>query len=167
MVDCSTGVPLPDFWTAVLWARTMGQGVLTATTTTPGGAAVPAETSSVRVYAHCAAKFDGHPKGSVAILAINLGNTSTTLKLASSAVGGEPIEAYVLGPSDDASKSLTNATGLMGTGVTLNGELLTLGAGGVVPPTFLSAKIVGNSVVIPPTSLAFYVLTGAKHAACM
>ena len=42
LVDCSTGTPLPDFYTALTWTRTMGEKVLdVAATGTKTGRAVP------------------------------------------------------------------------------------------------------------------------------
>jgi hypothetical protein len=74
-------MPLPDYYTALLWTRTMGPKVLDVTTTVRGddGKVLAAETSSIRVYAHCGGAGAGVP-----LLAINLGNRSTTLHLQSS-----------------------------------------------------------------------------------
>jgi heparanase 1 len=172
LVDCSTGAPLPDYWTALLWARTMGAAVLetTATASGGGGAVIPPETSSARIYAHCAARASGAPHGAVAILAINLGNASTTLHFDSARFGGaivtvDAIDAYVLSPSDDVAASLTNSSGLLGTGATLNGKRLVLEADGTAP-AFVAAKVAGGSVMLPSTSIGFYILPDANHPAC-
>lgn len=119
MVDCSTGLPLPDYWLALLWVRTMGPKVLAIEAVDKlKGKGLPAETSSIRVYAHCTTTAghsdnDGNgatetstnatahrrqvwAAGSVTVLAINLGNRSTTLHVPSK-LGA--IEAYVMSPS--------------------------------------------------------------------
>ena len=144
----------------------MGQAVLDATATaTASGAALPAETSSLRVYAHCTTNRNtNHQRGgAVTVLAINLGNRSSRLHFAPSL--GDEVHAYVLTPSEGAG-SLSGKAGLLGTGVLLNGERLALGAGGELPAM---APVVGSTAaaaVVPPTAVGFYVLPGAAHAGC-
>lgn len=149
----------------------MGAAVLetTAKASGSGGAVIPPETSSARIYAHCAAPASGAPRGAVAVLAINLGNASTTLHFNNSVgFGGaiDAIDAYILSPSDNAAASLTNTSGLLGTGATLNGQLLVLDADGTAPG-FVAAKVAGSSAILPSTSIGFYILPGANHAACV
>ena len=144
----------------------MGQAVLDATATaTTSGAALPAETSSLRVYAHCTTNRNtNHQReGAVTVLAINLGNRSSRLHFAPSL--GDEVHAYVLTPSEGGG-SLSGKAGLLGTGVLLNAERLALGAGGELPAM---APVVGSAAeaaVVPPTAVGFYVLPGAAHAGC-
>lgn len=96
------------------------------------------------------------------MLAINLGNTSTTLHFGAAAADG--VRQYLLSANTGAGSSLTNATGMLGTGVLLNGAGLKLGPAGEIPsmvPTPASA-----SPSLPARALAFYVLSGAGHPSC-
>lgn len=72
----------------------------------------------------------------------------------------------MLEPSGDPRSSLIDGTGLMGTGARLNGELLALGPGGAVP-SIMGAAVGAMNITVPKTSIAFLVLGGARHAACM
>ena len=145
----------------------MGRAVLDATATaTASGVAVPAETSSVRVYAHCSTtRNTNHQRpGAVTVLAINLGNRSSRLHFAPSL--GDEVHAYVLTPSEGAAGSLSGKGGLLGTGVLLNGERLALGAGGELPAMAPAVGSAAAAAVVPRTAVAFYVLPGAAHAGC-
>ena len=106
MVDCITGAPLPDYYTALLWAKTMGPAVLRAVATdSASGAVQPAETSAIRIYAHCTNKgtaFYSEASGSVTVLAINVGDKPSTLHFPAS-LGGA-VHEYILSPSGDASR---------------------------------------------------------------
>ena len=174
MVNCITGAPLPDYYTALLWAKTMGPAVLRAVATdSASGAVQPAETSAIRIYAHCTNKgtaFYSEASGSVTVLAINVGDKPSTLHFPAS-LGGA-VHAYILSPSGDASSSLTGQSGLMGTIALLNGKPLQLGPDGAVPqmpPVILKpagAAAAGASATVPPTSVGFYVLPDARHAGC-
>jgi hypothetical protein len=76
LLDETTLEPRPNYWTALLWRRLMGRGVLDA-------GAAPA---GVHLYAHC----DPQRPGGVTLLAINLNASTTPLSLAG------PVRAYVL-----------------------------------------------------------------------
>lgn len=58
LIEEDTWTPRPNYWTALLWSRLMGETVLDAGPTEPG----------LHVYAHC---LRGHP-GGVALVALNL-----------------------------------------------------------------------------------------------
>ena len=161
MVDCSTGAPLPDYWTALVWATTMGRGVLEATV----GAGANTNTSAVRVYAHCTAGAANAKPGSVTVLVINLGSSHTNVSFAGAAAAGATRQ-FVISPSADANASLTGQAGLMGTGAELNGRPLVLGKGGIVPAIEGATVESPNSVLVPATSVAFFVLDNAEHPAC-
>ncbi len=162
LVDCSTGVPLPDFWTALTFATTMGPTVLRASIVKP--------TRAVNVYAHCTAAGEGGGgnSGAVTVLVINLSNVSTVATFDGDGDGdlGRVSRAYVLTGSDDPATSLVNETGVMGTGIELNGAVLTAGKDGTVEP--LAGKAVGKDAVeVPATSVSFFVFADAKHSACL
>lgn len=66
LLDPDTHTPRPNYWSAVLWRRTMGSTVL---------AAPAAPTTDVRVYAHC---LRDKP-GGVGLLAINTGDSTQSV----------------------------------------------------------------------------------------
>jgi len=158
LVDCSTGVPLPDYYTALVWAQTMGPIVLNA---------LPAatKTSVVRVYAHCTAASEpsAPKKGSVTMLVVNLGNANTTIDVPSHL--GHITQQYVLSPSHVAAHSIIKATGILGTGVLLNGNLLKLNSDGTLP-LLSGVSSDATKAIVPATSIAFLVLGQAGHADC-
>jgi hypothetical protein len=144
MVDCSTGAPLPDLYTGIVWAKTMGPAVLATTVTS-------ANSTAIRAYAHCSA--DG--KGGVTVLLINLSANDTTVSFGS-ALGAAPRSEYVLTPSSSA--GLTKDRGLLGTGIELNGKLLEVPAAGGLPQIAPREVAAGGLVSVPAMSIAFHVL---------
>jgi hypothetical protein len=144
MVDCSTGAPLPDLYTGIVWSKTMGPTVLATTVASVGS-------SAIRAYAHCSAGG----KGGVTVLLINLSPNSTTVTLNMPTL---PRFEYVLTPSIDPSSSMTKDTGLLGTGIQLNGEVLKVPAGGGLPAMAPKSVTTGDAVAVPATGIAFVVL---------
>ena len=92
----------------------VAEGVDDAESAGGGVVPVPAETSAIRVYAHCTTKGARTAAGSVTVLTINLGGTPTALHLPAAALVA--VEEYVLTPSPAAAGSLSGVGGLMGTG---------------------------------------------------
>ena len=88
------------------------------------------------------------------------------LSLAFDAALGGAQRAYVLAPSDDPSSSLTGRAGLLGTGITLNGELLAAGANGSVARLAPAPLDGASAVTVPPHAIGFYVFPTADHPAC-
>lgn len=91
LIDETTLTPRPNYWTALLWRRLMGTGVLDAGDLKPG----------LHLYAHC---LRGHP-GGVALVALNLDRTkaySLTLPI--------PAERYSL-TADDLLADTVNLNG--------------------------------------------------------
>ena len=161
LLDCSSGEPLPDFFTALVWTRTMGVHVLAASAVSTGAVA-----ESVRAYAHCTAASESSTAtpGAVTVLLINPSNASLAVHFEAS-LGGAA-RAYVLEPSADAASSLTGQGGVLGTGATLNGVLLRVGADGTVP-SLRPAELGGVSdVLVPSSAVAFYIFPDAKHSDC-
>ena len=170
LVDCSTGAPLPDFFTALAFATAMGQTVLSASKTVETVAAAAPSGSRVRVYAHCTAGGEldaaGDGKGSVSVLVINLSDSPASLRFDTSTLAGGATRGYVLEPSADAAASITKQAGLLGTGVLLNGKPLSAAPDGTVEP-LVPAKLGGaDSVVQPAHSVGFYVFASAGRAEC-
>jgi hypothetical protein len=136
LIDGKTLVPRPDYWAALLWHNTMGATVLDA------GAAA---SKDVRLYAQC---MKGH-SGGVTMLALNLSRTET----------------HVFDIPETAKRYTLTATDLMSKSVLLNGNELSLTAGGDVP------KIAGvetkkGSLTLPAASITFLTFDGAKNPAC-
>lgn len=159
LVDCSTGSPLPDYYTALVWTQTVGAVVLKAEPAPTAG-------SSVRVYAHCTAPSEpSDPKaGSVTLMIVNLGSLPTIVHAPSTL--GHFTQKYVLSPSSDPARSLINNTGLLGTAVSLNDKVLRLNEDGSVP-SIMGQSVTVLEVAAPATSITFLVLGEARHADCM
>ena len=98
------------------------------------------------------------------LLAINLGAAAATLRFDTSL--GAASHAYVLGPSGDAASSLTKQAGLLGTGVTLNGKLLSASPNGTVAPLVAAPLGGAASAEAAPHSIGFYVFPEAYHPDC-
>ena len=98
------------------------------------------------------------------VLAINLGDTASTLQLPATIAG--VVHEYILTPSSDASSSLSGQAGVMGTVALLNGEPLQIGKDGAVPPMLPVVHNQASAIVVPPTAVGFFVLPSAKHASC-
>ena len=81
LLDCVSGAPLPDFYTALAFTTTLGPTVLNATLSTAAhGPSLPQ--GVVRAYAHCTALAEHGGKaanGGVTVLVINLANTTVSL----------------------------------------------------------------------------------------
>ena len=96
---------------------------------------------------------------------INLSNRSTTVHLEEGLGGIERV--YVLEPSPDAASSLTGVGGIMGTGILLNGNLLTAADDGTVARPTAAPGSGGSSAPLPAYSIAFFVLPHAFHPDCL
>jgi heparanase 1 len=151
LIDDVTLAPRPDYWTAVLWRRLMGERVLDA----PAGA-----DSLLRVYAHCtrAGAPDARP-GSVTLAVANL-DRSSAVSLALDSFGGTA-DVYELSSQDLAS-----------TEIRLNGGALRAEDDGA--PPVLAPRVVhgGASPLHPlrarfgPATYGFVVLPEAGAPAC-
>jgi heparanase len=164
LVDCSTGAPLPDFFTALMWTHVMGPTVLSARLTDESGSVV-GDGAVVRAAAHCLAAGESAApsSGGVGLMLINLSNRSTTARFDPDLGGVSRV--YVLEPSPDPTASLTGEAGLLGTGVTLNGVLLRAAADGTVARPVAAAGHGGNAS-LPAHSIAFFALSQANHPDC-
>ena len=150
LVDRETLTPNPDYFTALLWKRAMGERVLRASSSLP---------ESVLVFAHCSPPTS---PGGVALAFINL-DATTTYSVAPIA-GGPPLAPraeYVLAPvgGDQSARE-----------VLLNGASSPLGvADGVVSPTPPhTVTDPAAPLLLAPRTLGFIVLTagGAGAGVC-
>lgn len=129
LLDDKTLEPNPNYWGALLWHRVMGTTVLESRVTIQAG---------LHLYAHC---LRNRP-GGVALLAINKGETLTSIDLPTAA------ERHTL-----------TAEHVVDRQVRLNGQVLTLQATGELPP-LQSEPIPAGTVEFPPSSITF--LSGSK-----
>eukprot|EP00040_Diaphanoeca_grandis_P019929 m.105585 g.105585 ORF g.105585 m.105585 type:complete len:551 (-) comp27661_c0_seq1:98-1750(-) len=167
-------IPRPDFFTAVIWKRLVGEEAF--------GVKVIHQTAAdadVRVYAHCQAKASGR---GLVLIAINLGTTSREIKLNISGVNSFPATAgrYWLSAPDNNMTS---------DGILLNDKLLqvtrapppnhqgssrtsqhhhTLKVDGwVMPslmPTFVS--LASRSLQLPALGYGFFTINVVPPSAC-
>ncbi|XP_051215082.1 heparanase-like protein 2 [Lolium perenne] len=165
LLNTTTLAPNPDYYSALLWDRLMGPGVLQTATT--GGATSP----YLRSYAHCSKQKPG-----VTVLLINLSNSTAfnvtvagdmdlhppprkLLEADAGAVCGGQREEYHLRPEGGDIQSSV---------VLLNGEPLALGPCGQIPE--LRPAVVADGCASPlrvePHSIAFVRFTGFKAPAC-
>jgi heparanase len=111
LIDRDTLMPRPNYWSAVLWRRTMGPIVL----------APPASSSpELRLYAHC---LRGTP-GGVGLLALNTGTAAQILGVGRRALGwtliGQPVDTRAITVNGRAPglNAKGNLTGLSGAPIT-------------------------------------------------
>eukprot|EP00656_Telonema_subtile_P048834 TRINITY_DN5925_c0_g1_i4.p1 TRINITY_DN5925_c0_g1~~TRINITY_DN5925_c0_g1_i4.p1 ORF type:complete len:543 (-),score=115.86 TRINITY_DN5925_c0_g1_i4:109-1737(-) len=154
LVDCSTGAPLPDFWTAILFGQLMGPAVLRAELRTPNATAI-------RAYAHCTAGSEA----SVTFLLINLAEQGVNVTLGLDSAAGLNQTEYKLQQRTGAS-SMDNSTGLLGTGIKLNGQLLQLTSTGAVPGLVGVAAVSPGEVRLEPQSVNFVVVASPSFDFC-
>ncbi len=136
LVDETTLVPRPNYWSALLWRRLMGTTVLDA------GAS---PSSDLHLYAHC---LRNHP-GGVALLAINADRANA--------------QALHV-PAKSERYSLT-AKDLLSTEVDLNGSELRVGATGDLPQ-FTGKSQTAGTVTFAPASITFLAIANAGNASC-
>lgn len=164
LVDCSTGAPLPDFWSLLLWTRLTSPTVLSANVAaiqpikgvassragiySSGHVEKEDVRSNLRLYAHCtprtawddllAADEDEHVMtGQTTLVAINLGSKQIDLEL--NTAPNANVTLWQLAPSNEPGIDL--ATGLNGTGVSINGRAIRLQSDGGVPDMQMFARV--------------------------
>ncbi|XP_062204177.1 heparanase-like protein 1 [Phragmites australis] len=176
LLDTDTFVPNPDYYSALLWHRIMGKGVLSIDIS---------GSSYLRAYAHC-----GKQKGGVALLLLNLHRNmgfmvSVRNDLNVDLVGGQGIRrdnAFVHGlkrtvswvgskASDGLAKReeyhLTAKDGNVFTRtMLLNGDPLELTEDGSIPPLYPMQVSVNSPIYVAPLSIAFVVFPDFEAEAC-
>lgn len=137
LIDEDTLEPRPSYWSALLWRTLMGTTVLEAG---------PSPAPGVHVYAHCLA---GKP-GGVALLAVNTERSASR---------------EVAVPMRGERYTLASAQGLLAHSVELNGNALTLGKDGAMPP-IRGVPTPAGPVALPAASMTFLAFTDAGNAGC-
>lgn len=136
LLDESTLMPRPNYWSAILWRRLMGTTVLD-----PG----PSPSTDVHLYAQCTP----NRPGAVTLLAINADRTTpTTLNLPTAT------ERYTLSASD-----------VLGSTVQLNGAPLAADTQGNLPSLTGTSTHAGDASLSPAT-ISFFVFPNANNEAC-
>ncbi|KAM3314975.1 hypothetical protein ACQJBY_033626 [Aegilops geniculata] len=174
LLDTQTFLPNPDYYSALLWHRLMGNGVLSVDINAP---------RKLRAYAHCSKRHKG-----ITVLLINLSNSTSYnvtlqndlnvsverrsghrrrsggLRRAVSWLGSKPSsesmkrDEYHLTAKDGDHQSRT---------MLLNGVPLELGEDGIsVPALNPVPAAVDSPVHLAPTSIAFVVLPRFEAKAC-
>lgn len=172
LVDPTTSVPNPDWWSAVLHKRLVGGRVISVDNSTRPG-------RPVRVYAHCAtasAVAATNATGAVVLILVNPTADDAQLDLVGDLAGAAtPRHEYFLTPGDPS------GLGLLSHNVSLNGQqppLALLEHPGATPPVALPPlppRVVNGAqggssdsepVVVPALTYGFVVLLNANAPAC-
>lgn len=136
LVDETTLLPRPNYWSALLWRKLMGTTVLDA-----GASPSP----NLHLYAQC---LRNQP-GGVALLAINADRA-----VAQELAVPEKSELYTLSADD-----------LMDNNVELNGTLLNVGTDGDLPELKGKTQPAGR-VTLAPLTITFLAIPNAGNASC-
>ena len=178
ILDCATGTPLPDYWTATLWNWMVGPTVLSVTIGQVAAELESGGDSNLRVYAHCTAKDNGLG-GGVTLIVLNLADEDVTVSVPPPLTKDAPTYMWQLAPEDKAGP-VGGGSGLDGTGITLNGHPLRLienntypspswGAPGKLMPDltqFRKGIDPDGHVTLTPRSITFLNLEGGTYSAC-
>ncbi|KAL4184371.1 hypothetical protein AMTRI_Chr10g225300 [Amborella trichopoda] len=161
LLDTTTFVPNPDFYSALLWHRLMGKRVL--------GVEVDNE-PYLRAYAHCAKN-----KAGVMLLFINLSN-STTFNVSME----NDMNIFTTSSSDKVAKDVVSQTAskreeyhltpkngnIFSRVMLLNGSPLELTEAGEIPAISPLSIDSDSPILIAPRSIAFVRLPDFKAPAC-
>ncbi|KAH0558088.1 heparanase-like [Cotesia glomerata] len=141
--------PNPDWWVSVIYKQFVSQRVLKLKT--------PSASGTVRLYAHCtleSALISRVP--AVTVYGVNLNNDYVRLSLLlSNNSRKSKLFLYIL-----------TADSLQSRDIRLNGEILTLNPDGSLPafkPVIMDSQV----ITLPPYSMAFILMHGVEHRACI
>ncbi|KAK4491059.1 hypothetical protein RD792_001781 [Penstemon davidsonii] len=160
LLNTTTYVPNPDYYSALLWHRLMGRNVLS---TSFSG------TNKIRAYAHCSK----HSLG-ITLLLINLDNSTTvqvglsiendisnktaTLELTTQQTQKEMVrEEYHLTAKDGDLHSQT---------MLLNGEMIIVNSSGIIPPLEPRKVNLSEPIKVAPFSIVFAQIPSIQAPAC-
>mmetsp|Transcript_5170 Transcript_5170/g.7916 ORF Transcript_5170/g.7916 Transcript_5170/m.7916 type:complete len:544 (+) Transcript_5170:27-1658(+) len=156
LVNKLTQIPNPDFYSALLFSRLMGRGVLAAKTSGVGH-------ENVRIYAHCAKQ----PESGVAVLYLNFGNHPVSVEgvrvLGLDALySGERLEYILTGV-----QSARSADPLHSDVVALNGNILRpQEPSGKMPPLLPRSNNADEPLILPAFSYGFVVYPNMPAEGC-
>ncbi|KAF2287248.1 hypothetical protein GH714_039440 [Hevea brasiliensis] len=172
LLNTTTFVPNPDYYSALLWHRLMGQNALS---TSFSG------TKKIRAYAHCSKATQG-----ITLLLINLdGNTTVQVSISTENVarnGTWILQEYQnrrakfatitrgskLDENTREEYHLTAKDGdLHSQSVLLNGKILTVNSSGAIPPLDPIRVGLSNPITVAPFSIVFAQITNITVPACV
>jgi heparanase 1 len=147
LLNSSTLMPTPDYWLLRLWKATVGTRVLAA----------QSPSATLRTYAFCAAPSAA--PAAVTLILINLDPKAPVCVAAPPFANGN-MSVFALAPGADG---VTDASAY------LNGQLLSVGADGKVPPVSGQSVPPIQGITVPPQSVTFVTIPAAAGAvpACM
>jgi len=142
--------PNPDYWLCALHRSLVGQTVL--------GISLSKAPITTRVYAHCTSTRL-YEAGAVTVFGLNLSpNTTSELSFDGSALGNQPIDVYMLTPSDGT---------LLSKFVTLNGKQRLEMPSETEMPQFKPDHLpAGSKVSLLPLTFGFVVFPKANVQIC-
>ncbi|PON89862.1 Glycoside hydrolase [Trema orientale] len=162
LLNTNTFVPNPDYYSALLWHRLMGNNVLS---TSFSGSA------KLRAYAHCSKKSQG-----ITLLLINLENSTIVQVSVSTESASSSSNTSFKNPRTNSSTSshtereeyhLAAKNGdLQSQIVVLNGKILKVDSSGVIPPLEPILKRVSDPITVSPYSVVFVVIPNINVSAC-
>ncbi|GAA6229317.1 heparanase [Lates japonicus] len=145
--------PLPDYWLSVLYKRLVGPEVLKIEAFSDFG-----RSKRVRLYLHCS-NTNSYRPGAVTLISMNLSKKAARI-FAPALVSSSTVDAFVLESEQSGEE------GLYSRSVKLNGELLKMVDDKSLPELRGSRLPPAKHLQLPAYSLAFFVFTDARAAAC-
>ncbi|PKA50322.1 Heparanase-like protein 1 [Apostasia shenzhenica] len=176
LLDTGTFIPNPDYYSALLWHRLMGRGVLSVDNN---------GTSFLRAYAHCAKQKTG-----VSVLLINL-NNNTEFRITIQSEMNFKLNVESESKDDSLTHGLKKMVSWVGSKASagsikreeyhltakdgnhrsrvmlLNGRALELTEDGGIPDLLPSYVYNDAPVLVSPLSIAFVVIPNFETEACM
>ncbi|XP_071328203.1 heparanase isoform X2 [Trachinotus anak] len=145
--------PLPDYWLSVLYKRLVGPEVLKVEAFSDFG-----RSKRVRLYLHCS-NTDSYRSGAVTLISMNLSEKPARIS-APPLVSSSTVEAFVLQSEQPGQE------GLYSRSVKLNGEVLKMLDDKTLPDLKGARLPPAKRLQLPAYSLAFFVFTDTRAAAC-
>ncbi|XP_039635016.1 heparanase-like, partial [Perca fluviatilis] len=142
--------PLPDYWLSLLYKTLVGPEVLRVEFSSL------ARSKTVRLYLHCSTRLR-YQRGAVTLMSLNLSEKPASVCLPP-LTPPLTVDAFILQPGEG---------GLYSRSVQLNGALLKMEDDQTLPDLSASRLPPSDRLQLPAFSLAFFVLTDAKAAACL
>ncbi|XP_056260440.1 heparanase isoform X2 [Seriola aureovittata] len=145
--------PLPDYWLSVLYKRLVGPEVLKVE-----AFCAPGRSRRVRLYLHCS-NTNSYSRGAVTLMSMNLSEKPVSVS-APALVSSSTVEAFVLQAERPGEE------GLYSRSVKLNGDVLKMVDDKTLPDLTGTRLPPAERLRLPAFSLAFFVFTDARAAAC-
>ncbi|XP_044189075.1 heparanase [Thunnus albacares] len=145
--------PLPDYWLSVLYKRLVGPEVLGIKVLSIFGRG-----KTVRLYLHCTNKRS-YGDGAVTMISMNLSKRPARISMPAH-VSSSTVDAFVLQSEKPGEEGLHSSS------VKLNGQVLKMVDDKTLPDLKGIRLPAAEHLELPAYSLAFYVLTDARAAAC-